>query len=235
MIVLVEGPDNSGKGTQITRIKKWMEENVGPTHYFHYSNIKGIPNFGTYIEDHYMNGEGMRQLTKNEKIKLASVSLYKQMFDIMKMAAENEINLILDRAHLGETVYSPLYREYEGDFVWVMEHAYSTNIEGDPTEKIKNNESVFSVNNAWYDTKLFVFYDLPENLIKRDDGLSFSTDIVKKTDEVERFKKAFKKSCLYKSLICIDGMDEHEVWLNAVLPHLEKENELTDYYKEFFK
>jgi len=170
MIYIFEGPDNVGKTTQINKLKKYLEiEKSQLVHILHYSNIKGNDIFER--SNHY----------------------YNQMFGLMKFAANNNINLIFDRAHGGETVYSPIYRNYSGDYVYEIEQNYNS--------KITAN------------AKLFVFIDEPENLINREDGKSFSTEYEKKADEINRFGEFYNKSNIKnKYLININGLDIDQVW-----------------------
>ena len=176
MIVICEGLDRVGKSTQIQRIKRYYEEKNRLFHILHYSNIKG-PNI-------------------EERSKI----YYKEMFELIKYA-HDKINLILDRAHIGEVVYSPLYRNYSGEYVFGLEKLYEPYL---------------------YNTRLLVFIDRAENLITRDDGLSFTAQLNKKTDEIERFTEAYNKSFLRKALINIDGYDEEAVWNNFVKKALEE-------------
>jgi thymidylate kinase len=167
-IYIFEGPDNSSKGTQISNLKKYLEEKGELVHVLHYSNIKG------------------------ENIEKRSKTYYEQMFQICNEANRKGINLILDRAHIGETVYSPIYRNYDGNFVFVIEKKYVTN-------------------NPNYN--LLVFIASPETLITRDDGLSFTIQLDKKTDEINKFKEALIKSHIEKkNLIDITNKSIEEVW-----------------------
>lgn len=86
---------------------------------------------------------------------------------------------IFNRSHLGECVYGPMYRNSEADWVYDLEKKYL-----DPA-------------NAY----LIMLYGDPEFLIKNDDGLSFSTDVEKKSEEIWRFKRAFEKSSIEKKLL----------------------------------
>lgn len=104
---------------------------------------------------------------------------------------------IVDRSHIGEMVYSPLYRNYSGDYVLDIEKQYNTD--------------------NFY---LIVLTDRAENLISRDDGLSHSTDIDKKNEELELFREAFQKSNIKnKYMMNIEGHNENEV-LNKVLDYI---------------
>jgi thymidylate kinase len=167
MIIIVEGPDRVGKDTQINKIKRYLEERNDLVHVMHYSSIKG-----TDIENR-------------------SKLYYDQMFEICNQANKINVNLILNRAHLGETVYSPIYRNYNADWIFDLEKSY-----------IKQ-----------YDYRLIVFIADPEDLIKREDGLSFSNELTKKRDEIERFTKAYHQSNIKnKMLINITGKNIDDVW-----------------------
>jgi len=114
-----------------------------------------------------------------------TTELYTEMFDILKC----KDNVICNRSHIGEMVYAELYRGYSGDFVLDIEAKYPHN-----------------------DLMLITFVDEAENLIERDDGLSFTTDIDKKRKEIDLFVKAHNKSNIgYKLLININNMSIEEV------------------------
>ena len=100
--IIIEGPDNTGKDTQIRQIMKNFPSDV--FHMFHYFNL------------HFKD-----DLKKHKEY---SIQMYEEMFTIMKHAPK-EINYIFNRAHLGETVYSPLYRGYLGDYVFEIENRYT--------------------------------------------------------------------------------------------------------------
>ncbi len=182
MNIIIEGCDAMGKGTQIANIEKEWEKRNKAVHIVHYSNIK---------------------LDSNEEIKLASMKRYREMFRLMG-AVPNENVLIFDRAHLGETVYSPMYRNYNGDFVFDFEKDY-----------VNHNNPV---------TKLIVFTDTPEAVIERDkkrgDGLSFSLDVDKKRQEIEAFERAYNMSCLDKKLIHLNGRTPEQIWEEDVYPFI---------------
>lgn len=185
MVLFIEGPDNSGKGTQIDLIKKYVEYKYNcPVHYLHYSNIKGKQN--------------------KEEIRELSEQLYRQMFQLLKAdSIFNNDLIICDRSHLGEAVYSPMYRKYSGDYVFDLEKEYLPEFE-DPVG-------------------LLVFTETAENLIKRDDGLSFSIDPVQKQAEIDTFRSAFNKSKVpYKKFIELQGRGPDTIFEEEVLPILEE-------------
>lgn len=101
-----------------------------------------------------------------------------QMFKLF----ENFDSVIADRSHVGTMVYSPIYREYDGKFVLDL-------------EKKEINKDY------WKDTFLITLVDDPENLIKREDGLSFSIDPKLKQKEIDLFYEAHKLSLIYNKLI----------------------------------
>jgi thymidylate kinase len=166
MIYIIEGPDNVGKGTQIRNIKKYLEEKDRLVHVMHYSNIKG------------------------QNIEKRSQIYYEQMFQLCQFSLLQNFDLILDRAHLGEYVYSPIYRNYSGKYVFDIEKKFDL-------DKII----------------LFVFTARSEDLISREDGLSFSIELDKKQHELDFFKKAFELSNIkHKHLIDITNKDIDKVW-----------------------
>lgn len=171
MVYIVEAPDRCGKSTQIEILRKKLEREGGAVFVVHCEAIKSF-------------SKDEPKLNYEEAVKNASKIRYSALLDICRRyALDKKIHFIFDRAHLGEAVYSPMYRNYSGDYVFDMELML-------PPEVL---EAI----------RLFVFVDTPENLIKRDDGLSFTTDIEKKKQEIELFIEAYKKTHI-KSAYLID-------------------------------
>jgi len=113
--------------------------------------------------------------------------LYQDMFWNIK---ENDY-VICNRSHLGETVYAPIYRSLGADWIFNLEKEYT---------------------DAYDDLILITIIDKAKNVIKRDDGLSLSTDKKQKKLEISMFKQAHEKSSIQnKLLININGKDEQEV------------------------
>ncbi len=135
---------------------------------------------------------------------------FKDMFDLIKLNVANcPRNLILNRAHLGEYVYSPIYRGYEGNWIFDLEESF-LNVS---KEHIKI-------------LKLFVLYDSDNfQLNSREDGKSLSESDNQKMDlERERFIKAFEKSKIPCKRIfdvskyLLDGADKpKQVDINLIL------------------
>lgn len=184
MVIICEGIDNVGKGTQIQNIKDEFERQGKSVHILHYSNIKAF------------------KKEETDKIRNASYKQFRDMFKLVNYAAgEDSMVLILDRAHLGECVYSPIYRNYNGEFVFEEEKSF---IWEDNFKRIK----------------MILFTDEAENVIKRDDGLSFSTDLETKKKEIELFNKAFEKSILNKKKIELKNRNAEEIWKQEVKPYI---------------
>ena len=182
MVLFIEGCDNVGKSTQIAKIKKYVEEKYRiPVHLMHYTNFS-------------------KEISPNE-IRNLSEKLYSQMFDIVN-THENECLIICDRSHIGEAVYSPIYRKYDGDYVFEI-------------------EKKFMKANADFRGGRLLFIDNPKELINRDDGKSFSIDYETKKNEVERFLQAFDKSSLYKKFIDLKGRNAEEIFEQEVLSFVD--------------
>lgn len=91
---------------------------------------------------------------------------YNEMFRMIDVGTK----LILDRAHLGEAVYAPMYRKYDGDYVFSMEKLVAT-----------------------HGARLVLLTTSDFSFIK-DDGLSL--DFSKKEIEQAKFIDAFSRSTI---------------------------------------
>lgn len=144
---IVEGVDRLGKSTLIKNI---MNE-LGYYLYIHYSKPEKLAK--------YENLEASPEFLFNAKA-------YRQMFEII----EDRHRIIFDRAHLGEIVYSPMYRGYSGDYVLDLEQEYDTS----------------SARLILLTTSDFSFVE--------DDGLSH--DFSRKEEEQAKFIAAFHASSI---------------------------------------
>lgn len=105
---------------------------------------------------------------------------FKDMFNILTTSVTTSSrNVILNRAHLGECVYAPIYRGYSADWIFDLEEEFL---------------SVSSSHNSI--TKLILLYDSSNNqLRKREDGKSLSKmNDEKLNNERKLFIEAFHKS-----------------------------------------
>lgn len=159
-ILIVEGPDNIGKDTFI---KNFISSHLHKIwQVLHYSNLK----------------------ISNERSISYSTSIYTDAFDLMLENQDSlKRGLIFNRCHLGESVYSPLYRKYDGDYVFDIEKRY--------TDKL--NGAVL----------LLLYTSDIESVFKRDDGKSFYTDTESLKWENDKFIGAYSKSS-FKNKIQLD-------------------------------
>ena len=165
--IIFESPDNCGKDTQIALTRTHFVRKLVPFHVLHYSALS-------------VEAELSRQYFKEH--------LYDSMFKLVLDNDENNI-FALNRAHISENVYAPMYRHTDGEYVFAIEQFWK------------------SMRPAkWDQLCLVTFVDLPKNLIERDDGKSFSVDLEKKKEEVNRFVDSTVASHInHKVVINIEG------------------------------
>ena len=155
--ILIEGVDGTGKSTLAKGLAR---------RFFHHSPI-GLNSVGT--------------LAKGPIGQAQSKTYYNKLFNII---ANEQISFICDRSHLGEAVYSPLYRGYDGSYVYDFEAVLCEK----PTLLVLLDNSIMSI------------------LLNREDGDSLSKgDLEKVTTERLNFWEAFNKSGLPK--VYIDAAD----------------------------
>jgi thymidylate kinase len=158
-------------------------------------NIKDYFNDITLHALHYSNVK----LPQNKAIEYSTKS-YTEMFEMFLSNTSHENSgIICDRSHIGEMVYGPIYRGYSGEYVLDIEAQY------------KNYEQI------WDKLFLITLVDSPENLISREDGLSFTVDLEKKKVEIDNFLSAQEKSLIkHKLVIDISNHNEKEALDSAV-------------------
>ena len=191
MVVIFDSVDAIGKDTQIERLVQSAHKKGIITHILHYSNIKGL-------DDNKSNLRGPSGVHDFSKVRDLSVKQYQSIFTFMRdVAIPSKDLFIYNRAHLSEYVYSPMYRNYDGYYVFALEQTILA-------DKLSDNIYLFS------------FIDDPKKIIERDiargDGQSFSLDFDKKQEELNRFAEAFNLSGIYKKhLINIENKTIDEV------------------------
>lgn len=155
MIYIFEGMDNCLKDTLIKKLRGLLAPN---TQVLKFSNPPVIPDQEDYQRKHF-----------------------RDMFEMLttSIGASSSRNLILNRAHLGEYVYAPIYRNYEAEWIFDLEEEF-----------LASSQSHISL------TKLILSYDSENSqLKKREDGRSLSGINDKNlNNERERFIEAFNKS-----------------------------------------
>lgn len=133
-----------------------------------------------------------------------STKQYTEMFELMQHFIKyDKSGIICDRSHLGEMVYGPIYRNYTGEYVLDIEKKYH------------------HIHDLWNNIVLITLYDEPENLIAREDGLSFSADIDKKTTEINNFKHAHDMSTIKNKLLLNIAHHDEQAAKFAVINYIE--------------
>lgn len=158
--IIMEGCDGSGKSSLLQEAKKYIETNlhqiVIPIHCENFANIKDV-------KQYYYH----------------SRRFYNHCFDLMTNGPD-DVWYLFDRCHLGEVVYSPMYRDYSGDYVFSIEKHYDA-------EHSKIGLYLATAENP----SIILDRD-----IRRNDGKSFTLDPNKKQEEMDAFERAFKKSSI---------------------------------------
>lgn len=153
--IIFEGPEKTGKTKQSKLLRSYLLKIGMIPHILSYSDI---------ILDTVTNTRFKTEVVYNELFKIFNL--------INKSSYDN--CMILNGSHIGESVYSPLYKNYDGDYVFNIEENYS---------KMGFWDRVF----------LFVFLDKPENLIDRTkflDDESFKKERKRLLKELSLFKRA---------------------------------------------
>jgi len=188
--IIIEGTDNVGKDTQQDLIIERLENLV--FHKLHYSSLP-------FRDD--------KQLHANY-----SKKMYDDMFKLMMASKDKDINLIFNRSHLGETVYSPLYRGYSGDYVFDIEKKY--------TKALRENLYLITLTNN------------PHNILKRDDGKSFYGNEEEVKAEIDGFNRSHKLSTIKNKLhIDVGNMSALEV-SHLIISFLNRENTINGQPKQ---
>lgn len=183
--IIIEGTDNTGKDTQQNLIIEKVNNLVFQK--LHYSSLP----------------------FKDDKEKHISYSqkMYDDMFKLMIVSKDKDINLIFNRSHLGESVYSPLYREYSGDYVFDIEKKY--------VKQLRKELYLITLTND------------PHTILKRDDGLSFYGNEEEVKAEVDGFNRAHRLSKIKNKLkIHLGTMGAEEV-SNIIIDFLQHQNTIT--------
>jgi thymidylate kinase len=182
-IVLFEGLDNCFKTTNVKALFNFWNKQNKTAHVLHYSGVKSI------------NSEEARKLSKQ---------LYTEMFEAFEYFHSKNINIICDRSHLGENVYSR-YRGYNPSYLWKL-------------------EDQFMNHKFWNDVYLIFLRDNIDNTLERDDGLSLSTDRNDKIFERQKFEEAVMITEIpNKKIIDVTNKSKEEI-LNEILIFLKEDD-----------
>ena len=149
---IVEAVDGLGKTTLIQGIK----------------NVKGY-----YPIMHYQKPELLEIYQEANSIISPLYEYQYATFVSMMQLIESKIPMIFDRSHIGEYIYAPMYRNYDGKYIFELEKQYN----------MANQ----------YHTKLILLTTSNWEYII-DDGKCH--DFTKRVEEQQRFIEAFDKSIL---------------------------------------
>lgn len=164
---IIEGIDRLGKSTLIDSLLN----RLGHFEVIHYQKPKVL----SFYKERY----------GAEAKKMYQMSAFNSMFSILN----SDARVILDRAHLGEMVYAPIYRGYSGSYVFDLERSYA--VSGGRLDHVR---MILLTEN----------FDISTHFI--DDGESF--DASKRKEEQNLFIEAFNKSIIKdKKIICVTGED----------------------------
>ena len=166
--IIIEGTDNVGKDTQQDLIIKNFPRKV-----FHKVHYSAVP---------FKGKEGIDY----------SARMYTDMFEMMMSCKHKDINIIFNRSHLGESIYAPLYRGYNGDYVFDIEKGY--------------------VNSLRENLYLITLINDPKIILSRDDGKSFYKNEEEVKAEIDGFIHAHRKSKIKNKLkINVGTMTAEEI------------------------
>lgn len=168
---LIEGLDRLGKDTLINGIQHVR----GYHQVLHFSK--------PVVLEAYTAGEDSDPVQgRKEALYRYQSASFRTMFSLLRDASYSHI--ICNRAHLGECVYAPLYRDYSGDYVFDLERNFG----------METNRNVRLIL-LWED------FEIAKHFV--DDGESLGA-IENREKEQELFMAAFEDSCIPdKRLICV--------------------------------
>jgi hypothetical protein len=173
--IIIEGIDRLGKNTLITGI----QNQLGFFQDVHYQKPELLD---VYLKQAraslFLPDDMVSPKIKSTAQKYYQVASFTNMFRLLS----SEVRFIMNRAHLGEFVYAPRYRDYSGDYIFELER----------------NMTTFDPANFSNSTLLVLLHTSSFDFIK-DDGLSL--DFTKKEEEQMDFIRAFEKSKIKHKLM----------------------------------
>ena len=165
-VFFIEGQDRTGKDTLVKKLAQT---------YYHWQPMI-LHCVGT--NDKFAKGKRLSEAYYSKYLSLVT--------------KKDNVSFILNRTHLGENVNAPLYRSYEGDYVYDLEEKYKV-----------NRDNFF----------LITLIDSSKGALYRDDDESLSSgDEIKYMEETAKFESLTKRSIIKnKILIDISGMSIEDV------------------------
>ena len=174
-VYCIEGLDRLGKSTLIQSIK----QRLGYYQVIHFSKPERL---AAYTNSYHYD-------ENYQKINNADLFHYqKSSFINSMLMVKSGARIIFDRWHLGEAVYSPLYRGYNGDYVFELEKKF----ELDQQTNLR---------------LILLVEDFSKSKHFNDDGQSLGS-VENRSKEQEMFINAFNKSIIAdKSIVKVTSED----------------------------
>lgn len=195
--VFIEGVDRLGKDTLI----KGILDRHGFFQVVHYQKPALLKYYVEMMSDELLK---RKQKAIFEEIKKRALHAYQaESFMNMFTMAASQGRFIFNRAHLGETVYAPRYRGYDGSYVFEIEDGYE------------------NVRDSPLDTSLLVVLYTSDFSFISDDGNSF--DVGQREAEQDDFLSAFERSKIkHKLVINVCNRDGGFISFEEVLEQVSK-------------
>lgn len=174
-VFAIEGLDRLGKSTLIKNLKN----HIGFYQVIHFSKPE-------ILDVHYLNMFDSGS-PGDDRAKRDALFMYQsRSFENSMLIAKSGARVIYDRWHLGECVYAPMYRKYDGDYVFDIERRHKM----DSAQNIR---------------LILLTEDFVMSNHFQDDGLSLgSASRENRMAEQQRFISAFNKSIIVdKKIICV--------------------------------
>jgi len=193
--IVIEGGDQLGKTSLIKGLCEYFKfDNIVIRHFGKPpKTLKGIAAFGFQMTCFQKEAElywRIRDFNKDEELGISDYFKY-----------EYENILIWNRSHLGEYVYSQMFRKGDPKFLKEKLITYEQNWLVDITNPDK----------FYNDTYLITLSADPKFFLDKEDGNSFSQNLEQKTREIELFKEVHDFSTIK----------------NKILVNVDKETELS--------
>jgi thymidylate kinase len=167
---ILEGLDRLGKSS----LTQSIQDKYGYYQVIHYGKPQSLK---------FYNDRSTSKIPSEQSAYMYQRASFENMFDLIRSPAK----IIFDRAHLGEAVYSPIYRGYSGDYIYDLERDHD-------------------MGSRWDAKLILLIEDFSVSKHFVDDGLSF--DVNKRAQEQDLFLEAFEKSIFSnKKTICVTAPD----------------------------
>jgi thymidylate kinase len=150
MIIMLDGQDRCSKDTTIEQLRKVISN----------------PHISVMHE---------AKPPSNTDPKQWAIDHYRYMLSNVRRASFSNEVLIYNRSHLGETIWGPMYRKYDTEFIFQMERDYLADL-----------PNVFMV----------LLTDTSERLMARDDGKSLTQSAAELDAVRAKFVQSFDRSSI---------------------------------------